>query len=294
MEKGKFLLIFIIILVINLVSASYNCSNDSTMTQDQDEIKLGEKETINGLGLGLVYADETAVFSRIIAEIIVDAKQVLLSNETSSEEVELLSGDYTISLINLTDNVAIIKVEGNSESITKAEWTTINDLKVFLVNTEGSYPGQGNVEIIVGIDKISLSNDKNPTQIVTINEKNYLLELFSGSDTDAGVIVKKCETGNIIEIQDPTEVNENLTTDNSTINNSSISENSTAINQSEQITNNQTSETNENSTKETENKDLENDSVLKGKFIYISILSIMVIVIIVIFLIIYTKIKNAH
>jgi len=309
MKKRKFLLIFMIILFINfinLISASYTCSNESSVLTDQDEIETGEKKSINGLGIGLIDSDETPVFNRFTAEIIVDAKKILLSNETPLEEVELLSGDYSVNLTDIMGDTAVIKVEGNSESVNEGEWTTINNLKVFLVNSQGSYPGQGNAEIMVGIDLISLSNDENPIQIVTINEKNYVLELFSASDTNAIIIVKKCETGNITEDEDSTEVSGNLTTnlitENLTLENSSISENSTTINQSEQAGDNQNLETNESSTEIESNKTKTNNKnislkipqILKGKSLYISIFFIMVLIIVVIFLIIHTQNKNTQ
>src|SRR3989344_6284780 len=118
----KKVLEFIILMVvltasITSVSASYSCSNGSSISEDMDEIDTGEKQTIGGLGIGLIHAEDIAAFNRFTAELMIDAKRVSLDNQTNSEEINLLSGDYNINLVNSTDENAIIKVGSSSKSV---------------------------------------------------------------------------------------------------------------------------------------------------------------------------------
>lgn len=251
-KKVSGFIIFIVSLIvsISLVSASYSCSNGSSITEDLDEINVGEKQTINGLGIGLIESDDIAVFDRFTAELMIDAKRVSLDNQTNSEEIELLSGSYNISFVNATDDNAKIKVGSNYESIEKKETREISDLKIFLVSTEAAYPNA--VILLAGKKIISLSSDENPSEIVTIGNKDYAIELYSASDSSSAVRVKKCETGDLIEIKDPI-IKENNETNNANenttnLNNQTSTNNQTPPNNTIQQESNNTEEINRSAT----------------------------------------------
>ncbi len=225
MKKMGVLLFFITIVLINLISAAYKCSNETSMLEDQEEIEVNERKTINGLGVGVIYSDEAKVTGKITAKLLVDTKKVLLSNETFFEDIELLSGDHAVSLINLTDNTAEIKIDGSSKLINKEELDSIADLKVYFVGTEGTDSGGNSIaKVLIGISEIILDNKENSAKIVTINEADYLLELFSASDDNAIIKVKKCKAGKIIEVEE--KIVENITEENRTSsdNNTTIEE----------------------------------------------------------------------
>jgi len=300
MEKRIFLrdkkfrtFLFIIIFCINLVSASYECSNGS-LIEDQDEIDIGDTEAINGLRLGLVYSDETPVFNTYSAELIFDARKFLLSDETNSTEVDLKSGDYVINLTNLTDTNAIIDVDGDIESLEIGDTKDVKGLKVFLYSMEGSYPGVGSISGIIGKDKISLTNEDSAA-IITVDEVDYVLELFSASDTNAIIKVKKCDQGELVEIEDP--VTEDIIIENSSISNETENNeseiNQTQINESEQQDVNQTSglvnqtqESNETSgLKEDENSNFE-------KFFYYGTIFVIAIIILILLIVLIVFLKN--
>jgi len=242
----KKVLEFIILMVvltasITSVSASYSCSNGSSISEDMDEIDTGEKQTIGGLGIGLIHAEDTAAFNRFTAELMIDAKRVSLDNQTNSEEINLLSGDYNINLVNSTDENAIIKVGSSSKSVNKGESEKIGDLEIFLVSTEAAYPNA--VTLLAGKKIISLSSDENPSEIVTISNKDYAVELYSASDNSASIRVKKCNSGDITETKDaPKEDNKTNTSGN----NISLSNNQTRIN-NQTSTNNTTQQEGNNS-----------------------------------------------
>jgi len=214
MKKIVILLIGFL-LFINAVSADYNCSTGS-MNEDQKEINIYNSKQINGASLGLVNTDETAVMGKYFVKIITDSAKFTLTNETNSTDLEMKSGTDTISLINITSNYIEIKVDSDSEELNLQETEEINKKKIFLTKVEGVYPGDILVEGILGKEEVMLSNTL-PTKVITIKEIDYLLELFSASDNNAIIIVKKCdnESSKIIEIVE--QIIENITIENETI-----------------------------------------------------------------------------
>jgi len=194
-RKEVLLVMFLVIMSIftmTLVSAAYGCSNSSFIT-GRKEIRLGEKQTINGLGIGLAETKITAALGRVTTELLVDSRKVLLSNSSSSEEIEIRSGEYTVSLGTYNEENATIGIDGSYKSIGEGEEIGgIGGLEVYLVSSEEP-PGE--IEVLVGKKELILSNYEHPSEIVTIDGIEYLVELFSGSSEDAIIVVKKCEDG---------------------------------------------------------------------------------------------------
>ena len=216
------------------------------MSEDRDEIQLYNKKSSNGLSLGLIYSDESAPLNRYSAKLITDGRKFTLTDETPSFDVDLISETINVTLINLTSSLAGISVAGTSKNIELKDVIEINNKEVFLTSMSGSYPGTATVEGIIGIETIDLDN-KIPAKVVKIESIDYLVELFSASDNNAIIIVKKCDnsTTTIIEIADEiianeTQINEtaesNLTNNDSTITNDTTQN---PINQSSNLTNNE-------------------------------------------------------
>jgi len=222
--KKVVLLAGILVLFISLVSAGYDCSDGGLMKESQREIGIYERTSINELGLGLIYSDETTAFNRYSVRLITDAAKFTLTNVENSTEIELQSGVDIVSLTNLTDGKAYIKVDANTESTVVKEIVIINSRKVFLTVISGTYPGTATVEGIIGAGEISLNNTT-PINIVAINGTSYLLELFSASDSNAIIKVKKCEnaSSNITFqgsfVGDVTVINETVAENNETVSN---------------------------------------------------------------------------
>lgn len=245
MEKRLVIFSVMLVFFIGIVSGSYSCSDGSSIVTDQDEISLRDKESINGLGLGLTYADEILATSTYSAELIVDTLKFSLTNDTSSIELELKSGDYTLSLVNLSSSLAKFDVDGSTDTIEEDDIGTVGGLSVLVINTDGIYPGIATVEGLIGKTTTSLTNSA-PAKIVSIDNIDYLLELFSASDNNAIIKVSKCDDdGAIIETEDAVD---NSTVDNSnnesdintTINNESSEEDiniTVEIDQTQEINN---------------------------------------------------------
>ncbi|MBU2104368.1 MAG: hypothetical protein KKF67_01150 [Nanoarchaeota archaeon] len=278
-------ILIILICFLNLVSAAYECSDKSTMTQDQKEIVIKDRETINNLGVGLFFSDETLALNRYSAELIIDAKKFTLTNETPLEDIELISGTNTVTLLNLTSNQAKIDVEGDSESVGVGEIKTINSLIVFVTNAIGEYPGEATVEGIIGKEKIILSNDISK-KVITLENIDYLLELFSASDNNAIVKVGKCENENAsIIISQDEEINNSIGDANET-----VEHNQTGSEQNESLDiQNETANVGEDITQ----KNLE-DGKSRAILVIVIIIGVSIALLLVIILIRKIKSNNAQ
>ena len=237
--KKSYFLILMSILLINLVSASYHCSNESNFIEDQREIKIYETRFINGVQLGLAFSLQTSE-NKLLADLIVDAQKFSLSNLANLTGVEIKNTKYNLSLNSIRIYTSEIAVNGVSKSIDNLNMGSINNLEVFVFNINGAYPGEGSLEGIIGTKRISLSNEK--PEIIKINQTDYLLELPFASNTAVIVKVKKCSTGNIIEIKDEIKNStiQNTTLQNTTLENTTISSNDENISDENIITINDT------------------------------------------------------
>jgi hypothetical protein len=243
MKKREILLFLSIILAVSLVSASYVCSDGSAVIEDSDGVKLGERSSINGLGLGLVKTRVT-VRSTVSVDLLLDAKRISLTNETRTEEVEFKSGNHIIEIFNATDETASFIIDGDNQPIDEKETKNIGSLTVFLIDAEKSDLGEIKADILVGVDKTNLSSDEDSKIIVNINGTKYLLWVFSASNDEAAIFVEKCKTGEILEIK------ANVTEDNKTESEANITSQ-----------NNQTSE--KNATVEANNTTYKNNTTEK-------------------------------
>jgi len=218
--KKVALFFLVVFLFLNVVSASFNCSIGDIITEGK-VIHTGEIKSINKINVALTISDWDSV-----ADILVDSKQITLTNTSSSQEIELLSGNYDIELINISNNKAWIEVEGNKDEIELNELEKVDGLEVYPLNIEGVYPGEdANLKLLVGYKQFFIYPN-NPTGNITISKINYLIEVSSSSNNDAFIKVNKCENGTIIKVADPIE---NIVDD---IDNSS-SQNNITQNQSE-------------------------------------------------------------
>ncbi|MBU0957202.1 MAG: hypothetical protein KKF56_00145 [Nanoarchaeota archaeon] len=289
-KRGIILFIFII-LSINLVIASYECDDSSNLSSDQNEIEIGDRKTINGLGIGLVFSDETPQMNKYSADLILDAKKLTITNETPAENVEFITTTVTISLINSTDTNAIIAVGSSTGTIDESEQAEIGSKNIYLSSVD-----ETTATIIIGTTKLSLSNTDNPSEILTLNGSEYLLELFSASDDNAIVKVKKCDntSASIIEISQPT-INNSI--NNQSSQNQSNNQSSQNNNQSQNNGNNNT-DTNTTTINITDNnltnlsESINFSAVLKKSYPYVLIFIGVVILIIVIIFVLRKALKK--
>ena len=222
--KKEAILILTVFLAISIASASSktSCSDNSLPISDQREIELGDSRTINEVGIGLIKETESAFYKRISADLIIDSRRVVLSNQTASEDIELLKGKYTIDLVEINESSVTIKIDGESATTSLLETATAKGLIAMLGNLDLSEEVP-KAKIVVGSKQISLSTDKNPTEKIVFGNKTYLIELISGSQADVLVSVSKCKTGEISYTNETktsqNESNQTQETNNQTIEN---------------------------------------------------------------------------
>ena len=206
----KVMILFLILFCFSFISASFECSV-GIFDEDSRELDIGEARLINGIGVGLIDADETAVLSRVYVKIIFDSAVFEindLNNHTFDFDLKFDSG--TIHLESLTGSSLEIKVDDDSEEMNVGDITTINNFEVYILSAEGVYPNaSANVSGMIGYQVLELDNNDSG-EIVVLDGKEYLVELFTASDSDAVLEVKFCENENatINEIADPVEIPE--------------------------------------------------------------------------------------
>jgi len=153
-------------------------------------------------------------------DLFIDAVEVTLTNETPSESVEFADNSTeTITLVNSTDNNAKIRIGSTTELMEENWMDVIGGIHVFLTSSEGIYPGEATVEILVADNKIFLTNYDNPEQIVTVGGEQFLVGFSSASEESAVITVSICDNSTIEETEEDfpeTPIN------NSVINNTDV------------------------------------------------------------------------
>ncbi|MEK6820517.1 MAG: hypothetical protein AABX71_02280 [Nanoarchaeota archaeon] len=224
MKKRLLLAPLLLILTLTLVSAAYTCSDGSELSTASKEISENNRASVNGLGIAVIKAEESAVLNKIEADLLIGAEKVMLTNETRSEIVDIAGTEYNISLVNVTDTTAKIKIDGSTDEIVIGELDVLKGLEVLVVEAEKGSLGEISAEIIVGTDEVSLSNTEKPAEIITFDEKQYLLEISSASDIKAIIAVSKCKTGNITLISEEVEEKEENATEEENLTETNITE----------------------------------------------------------------------
>lgn len=274
----RLLLFLMIILFVNVVSASYTCSS-GPIVKEKSVINIGQIDVINGVEIALFDSSRA-----ISADILIDADNVVLTNQSSSVEVELLSGNYDIKLMNLTVDSVGLRVEGDKKEIEKEKVELIGGLQIYVLSLEGKYPeSDASAEFFVGVDYLFLHNT-DPKTIKTINGTEYLFELSSSSDEGAIINVEKCESGTLVEVVDPVEEVLN----NSIIDNSSLQNESSASIENTTITENFTGSENLQAIDEDSTQNIISNFLIQNLF-YVLTGFFVICILVIIFLIIKNK-----
>ena len=107
-------------------------------------------------------------------------------------------------------------------------------------------------QLIVGSQRIFLSNYDKLSEKITIDNSTYLVELISASDTDTTIMVSKCKSGEILELSKTSNKSNEINKTEST--NTTLNQNITAKNSEFNLTGNDTrkNETKDNSTEQQE------------------------------------------
>ncbi len=197
MKKRGFVLcalLAILFLALN-VSAGAVCSDGSGASRAQKEIGKYSAKNVNGLGIGVIDSREEAVFNRVSAELLVDAVEIEVSNESSDKKAELLSGSYDVKFENLTASGAKVKIGSSSGELEENELNSLGGLEVYLVDAKED--GGGSAKLVVGKQKIFLRSDDVPAEKVSYGDDSFVVEIWIASDSGATILVWKCLSGDI-------------------------------------------------------------------------------------------------
>ena len=274
MKRGKTILtITLLLLTINLISATYQCSGD--LNKDIDGIAEGNRESINGLKIGLAKAEETPAINRIMAELILNS-EILSVSSGNQIEFEISETTYNLTIINITGLKVNFNLDSSAESIEEKDYITMGDLEINLFKIEDP-----ETKFIIGTNRLFLSSDDELEKLITINNKEYLIGLFSASDYEASIEVSLCANGNFTQVADiPEEPEINQTNTNQTqTNQTNTNQTQTDINQTEPNQTQDTSEINQTQTNPDPNQAIEKDNKL---IIYFSIIAGIILLILIV------------
>jgi hypothetical protein len=202
--KKLILLGILFVLLLNLAYAGYECSTQ--FDEKKEEIDLLEKESINGLGIGLIKSDSSAALGRYYVELMIDAGKFELTNNENKTSFEIKSGKETIKLLDVTGDIVQVEIKDDDEEIEEDSSENVKGFIVYILESEGEYPGNVSVSGFVG-DQILYLDQDNLAKKVEVDDVEYVIEIFTVSDDDAAITVKKCE-GDITEVEDIVEEDE--------------------------------------------------------------------------------------
>lgn len=269
MEK-ILLSLFMIVLFVGMVSASYSCSS-GILEEDVGVVNIREIETVGGIRIAVL--DSSGGVAS--AEIMAGARNVRLTNQSPSKTKEFIGDDYDIELLNLTGDSAWISIEDKDGEVEEMKVTQIKGLQVYGLRFEGQYPeSDATVDLVIGEVYLFL-HEQNSKSIETISGEEYLIEVSSSTSQGALVNVLSCPNGSLVEVEDPVEPIEPVQ--------------NVSNNVSYQINVSQEPEPGENTTNigSTDKDDVEKKSFFdpsNRNFFYISVTVSIVLVIIIIFL----------
>ncbi len=279
--KKEIVMLIICLFLINLVSSAYICSNGEIIKK-VGEIEVGKNEKIDQLRLGLAKSDYVSVVNYIEAYLSLDGQMIFLTDEIPSTTIEFLDGsNYNITLLNSTKDWAKIEIGEDSEKIDEGYAQSIKSLDVFLMNLEYSNSEDINVQLMIGQDKIFLSDRDELSKKIQYNNRTFLVELQVASDNDALFAVYRCKNNSAIisEIVDNVEINE--TQLNNTENKTIINENNLSL---ENSTKNEIKDINITNISQENNEEKENNEYFFFviSFFVAFLLGIIVVVIVIV------------
>lgn len=217
-------MLVLLLVCINCISAGYKCSVGE-FSEERKNLEIGETDSINGLNLGIISTNNEPR----AADLLIDARSFSLTEQINSTEIGLKKGDYNLSLVSLGGNIVNISVENDSVNLIAGDLKSVNGLQMFLESSEGAYPGTAAVNGIIGAERLELLGGI-LSEIIFVDNKDYLVELMSSSDTNAIIRVRKCTGDAVISevanTDDEEEIPEELFEDTTNIedNESSVSE----------------------------------------------------------------------
>lgn len=210
--KKSVLLFLVSILFVSLVSAEYNCSG--TTSSEESVIDVGTIEVINGVRVAVLDAGMSKS-----AEILIDARKLKLTNESSVVNVTLVDGYREINLTRIFNGVVSMKVKNVSGDARENEVVKIGSLQVYITSLTGTYPGDdADVEFFVG-SNYSFLYEANPSDVQNVGTVKYMFGVSSASSSGAIIEVQKCSGGSFVEINETVEDIDNSSIEESDVGN---------------------------------------------------------------------------
>lgn len=211
MRKEVFLLL--VIFLVGFVSASYECSTN--FVEEKKEIGILSSSTINSLEIGIINTYSSEGIGVYYVNLMIDGERFELTDEDNSSSFDIQNGEDIIILLNSTEEDAKVEIDGDSEEILENEMEEVKGYQVYITDLQGIFPGNAEVGGFVGQEKITLDQNTKAKK-VTVEESEYVVEIFSVTSDSAIITVKTCN-GTISEVEDIEEPENNTNVENETI-----------------------------------------------------------------------------
>lgn len=226
MKKGFVaLVLFALLFVPVALAAEYECSDGSEYDEDREEVEIAGVKIMNTIGYSITSSDQVGSSGKISADVLVDAHRVVLTNTSSSQEIEINDELYDISFAELDEAEESVEITIDSSSDIISD-QTIEGVAGFEVYVKINDYASGSEEIVVIVaDRLIEFTfiDDMFSEIVAIGNDTHAIELLSASDYGEALLrVVSCYDSTITEIVpevDPIFNETNASVSNSTISN---------------------------------------------------------------------------
>ncbi len=244
--KKKSLIILWLLFLPFVSSIQYACTNNTQVISNSEEITFGQIKSFYSIPTSICDPNENSVLKWVETNVFLDANIISLSAINISTGTELLSSNKSISYSLIQDDAVTLKIDSSTSVLELGECSELANNAVMIKSITPS----GVVEVLVAADSLLLNTKTNPSEIVTINSKNYGIELLSGSSSRSSLKFNKCNNGDLYEIETPVTLpinnsinSTNQTSANSNSTNQTIQGNDPSLNQTiiQNNTSNQTS-----------------------------------------------------
>jgi len=231
-------------------------------------ISVGISENFNGISLGLISLSGSSSFQRVLAEIMINGKEVTLSNSSNSKKIKFFSKEYTIEVEKFTNQEAEIKIDGKNSTIRLGSTKEVKEIYVHVKEiVDVDNPEITSGTLIVGYNFLELESPGITFKKIEYGNKTYLIKLGAAHGSSAQITSYSCDSDIEYIDDDPVIINgTNITSVNETSNET--------IDEVEDITQEETDTTTDDSDDiiEEEDKSTETYTIILASLVVIAML----------------------
>lgn len=197
-KRGILFFLLVLSIQISLISATtYECSDNSAIMSNSEEISEGEVDSLSGLKIGVCSSLESSINQWIESIILIDANIIIIENSSAAPGIELKSSNGTVQYTSTNTDKATITLGGSTEELDLGDCTLLGGFVVMVKEIESPL-----VTVLVGNSKETLNTKQNSSKVVSVSGKTYAVTLLGGSSASSTLKVNWCRTGDLVQIEE--------------------------------------------------------------------------------------------